>query len=760
MPLEDARWWTHEGALSSMLDGFGFGYWARDIAGDRLECSDGCAFVLGLEIGKPLASFAELRERVHPEDRPRFDETVARALERGHPYRVDHRIVTVGGRVRWIATRCGIRKTTSGKSLLAGITLDITAQKELEEERNRAVAEARRASALLQQMPLAVVVTETASGRLVMTNAAVERVFPPPLLAQSADSTDLFRTWAAFHADGTPVEDHERPFARARAGETVMNEELRVVAPDGRQAWLQLAAGPVRDDKGAITHTISVGANIDGAKRAEEALRASQSQLRQLFESPVIGIIHIGLDGAIKNANDTFLQTFGYSRDDLAEGRLDWVEMTPPEYRALDRQGLIDLQTRRSALLCEKEFLRKDGSRVPIALGSTMVEASDSEAVTFVLDISDRKKSDRERERLLESLALSEERYRLVAMATQDAIYDWDMTTDSVRVHALFGPSRGPISTVHSWVDSIHPSDRERIIAGLTAAIQSGAHHWESEYRYARGDGSWLNIVDRAYLVRDSSGTPVRMVGAMQDVTSRRAQEDFERQLIGIVSHDLKNPLQTVLLAAEMLSLSDDLSETSRKSIERIQAAARRSARLIRDLLDFTRARLGGGIPIEPREVYLTPYFETLLEEVRAQHPGRAIEFEARGDLRGEFDADRLGQVLTNLVENALKYSPRQAPVRISLCGDADTVVLTVHNQGAPIPTEQQARIFEPMQRGEQTIDPTGRSVGLGLYIVKQLVEAHGGSVELASSAGEGTTFTVRLRRDGRRAALRCRAPA
>ena len=135
------------------------------------------------------------------------------------------------------------------------------------------------------------------------------------------------------------------------------------------------------------------------------------------------------------------------------------------------------------------------------------------------------------------------------------------------------------------------------------------------------------------------------------------------------------------------------------------------------------------------------------MDEVRVAHPDRPVAFESLGDGQGAFDADRLIQVVTNLVENAMKYSPEGSGLRLTLDGSGETVVLAVHNSGEAIPPNLLPHIFEPLQRGDPTVDPSSRSVGLGLYIVKHLVEGHGGHVHVKSSDCEGTTFSVELPR-------------
>lgn len=223
---------------------------------------------------------------------------------------------------------------------------------------------------------------------------------------------------------------------------------------------------------------------------------------------------------------------------------------------------------------------------------------------------------------------------------------------------------------------------------------------------------------------------------------------EFRERLIGIVSHDLRNPIAAILLGAQSLLRRDELDERSTKVLARIQSSAERAQRMVRDLLDFTQARLGGGIHVERRAADLQAIVTQVVEELEVTHPDGRIQVSHQGDGRGEWDVDRLAQVVGNLVSNALDYSPPDTEVRVATQAEEGWVSLQVHNGGPPIPAERLARLFEPMQRTER--DTSRRSVGLGLYIVKHIVEAHGGGVSVRSTDGEGTTLTVRLPRAAR----------
>jgi signal transduction histidine kinase len=231
----------------------------------------------------------------------------------------------------------------------------------------------------------------------------------------------------------------------------------------------------------------------------------------------------------------------------------------------------------------------------------------------------------------------------------------------------------------------------------------------------------------------------------LRDETERKRAEQFRERLLGIVSHDLRNPLSNILMTTQLLLRREGVPETVRPGVQRIATSADRMQRMISDLLDFTRATVGGGIPLERRPTSLCALVETTLEEFELTHPGRVVSTCARGMTEGVWDPDRLVQVVSNLVSNALAHGDEGTPVRVRVWEDGTDHLFSVHNAGPPIPGELLPRIFDPFKRA---LGNGGRKgLGLGLYIVQQLVLAHGGTIEVRSTREEGTTFTVRLPR-------------
>ncbi|NMO22861.1 PAS domain-containing sensor histidine kinase [Pyxidicoccus fallax] len=373
-----------------------------------------------------------------------------------------------------------------------------------------------------------------------------------------------------------------------------------------------------------------------------------------------------------------------------------------------------------------------------------------------------------EREQAEAALREAEERYRLASRATHDVLWDWDLSTGSVRWDAgsgdLFG--YGPERSSHGlgwWEERVHPDEREAAAASLRDFVASTGAAWQAEYRFLRQDGTWAHVLDRGVLARDAAGRPVRMIGSMMDITERtraleRLSEEarFRERFIGILGHDLRNPLNAITLCARAIRRRGPHGSPQQQQSQRIEASAARMGAMISDILDLTRARLSGGIPLNLAPANLATVCRQVVEELGAAWPGRHIAFEVDGRAEGVWDADRLEQVLSNLVGNALEHGAQDAPVLLR-CAERDGAqVLEVHNPGVPIPGPQLATLFDPFRQAGAAREkgPRRGGLGLGLFIVREIVQAHGGTVSVSSSERDGTTFTVTLPRDTRQARL------
>lgn len=238
---------------------------------------------------------------------------------------------------------------------------------------------------------------------------------------------------------------------------------------------------------------------------------------------------------------------------------------------------------------------------------------------------------------------------------------------------------------------------------------------------------------------------------ALWDLTGKKAAEEaatraeyLREQLLGVVGHDLRTPLNTLQLGISVLQMDGKLEERQARQLTIMGRASRRMERMIHDLLDFTRARLAGGIPVTPTPMTMGAVIERVVDEYRLAHPEHPIVPSAEGDLAGHWDEARLGQLLDNLLQNALRHSFQDVPIQLSVKGEPSGVLLTVLNKGPLLPPEEREAIFEPFRRGKR---PAGEGLGLGLYIAKQIAESHGGRITVESSVEQGTSFKVWLPR-------------
>jgi PAS domain S-box-containing protein len=292
------------------------------------------------------------------------------------------------------------------------------------------------------------------------------------------------------------------------------------------------------------------------------------------------------------------------------------------------------------------------------------------------------------------------------------------------------------------YLELFHPEDRAEARIAVEKVL-GGQGAVRVTLRMLRCDGQARWFTFDAFAEKGASKLAV--VG--RDVTDERSRAEFEQQLVGIVSHDLRNPLTAIVVtAATLLTRHRDLDERTLRAVARIRSTAERAMVLVRDLLDFTKARTAGGIAVAPEPMDLHEVARTAAAEVQNAFPDRELRYEQSGEGEGVWDPARIGQVVSNLVSNAFKYGAADAPVVLRTSGEDGTVRLEVHNRGAPIDPALLPHIFEPLRQG-RTGGGSVAGVGLGLYIVERAVHAHGGRIDVFSTQEDGTAFVVHLPR-------------
>ena len=309
-----------------------------------------------------------------------------------------------------------------------------------------------------------------------------------------------------------------------------------------------------------------------------------------------------------------------------------------------------------------------------------------------------------------------------------------------VQIDADLAPYRAVFAAEHIGALAFVPLSYQSQLLGKFMLYWSEPHAFaEREIKTAR------HIADQVAVAigwRLAQQVQERLIAELSETVR------LNQLFVGVVGHDLRNPLGAVLTTASYI-LRSEAGQTLVRPLDRIIASGERMGRIIDQLLDFTRIRSGGGIPCEPRRMDLASVCRQVLDELENVRPDRQVVFEVDGDSTGQWDPDRLGQVVSNLVSNAIQHGTNDGPVIVRIDGNKpETVFLRVWNSGT-VPADMSSTMFDPFRGAEQRWART-QGLGLGLYITQQIAQAHGGTVDATTSEEAGTTFTVTLPRNVR----------
>jgi PAS domain S-box-containing protein len=486
----------------------------------------------------------------------------------------------------------------------------------------------------------------------------------------------------------------------------------------------------------------------------QEQVHAGEALKAAILASALDAFVAVDGKLQILEWNASAERVFGYPRSE-AVGR-DLADLIlPAELRESERAVLLQRLEAAGSVLgrrLEMAARHRGGVELPVEVSVTRIDGKDLWSVAL-RDISERRRAERATrnlaqgfEQLIEAAPLP-----IVSFDLEGKVRLWNRAAEQ-----LSGFSRDEAVGKTDPTRTDERSEQEGL--SLHAKVRSTGTIVVADVRRKRKDGTLLELSLSIAPLRDPLGAIAGTISIGADVTERkRSQEEalrtarFREQFVGIVGHDLRNPLSAIVTAAQLLLRHGSLPERHSRAVSRILTSGDRMTRMIDDLLDFTRSRLGGGFPIERRRVDLAELCEQVIEELELAYPERNVEFHRDGDAWGSWDPDRMAQVVSNLIGNALQHSPETAVVRVDLRDRGDRVELETCNEGPTIPPEVLPHIFEPGRRG-----PSGRGraasngLGLGLYIVQQIVLAHDGSISVRSSQDEGTRFCVVLPRRAR----------
>ncbi len=655
---------------------------------------------------------------VHPDDRPGARTTLDHLLEHPRIVQTECRFRGARGAYRRFAVRIvPVRDGDGAVVEFVGAAVDIEEQhrKELERhELSRALERKRdKLEAILEALPVGVVLTEVPSGRVLQTNRAFdtlgENAAPAPLELAA-------RPWGSTGPG---------PIARAiREGEPVEGVEARQIRDDGTERWLRMSAVPLRDGSGAVVAGLGTTIDITDRKRMEEALRDSERRLRFCLESIPQQVWIAAADGSLEYYSPRWYEYTG-----LEPGQADgwgWSMVVHPDDRSTCFAAWKRAVRTGAAYEVEVRLRAADGS-YRWFLGRALPQRDeDGRILRWFGSNTDM----HEHKQIREALEASEARFRRIFELDLLGMCTWRMDgqiLDANREYLrTFGYDEADLRAGRINWYALTPPDQAQLGADTADELQRSGVIRPTEKVCLRKDGSRVPVILTAALdaVGGETGTAF-----LFDASDRKQLEEFQHQLIGVVSHDLRSPLAAMLTTAGVLLRSASLSPSERRGLERIHGTAERMRRITRDLLDYTQARVGRGLSLTASDADIGAICRAAAAEAQLLAPDRTVicSGEGAGELR--CDPGRIEQALSNLLANAVKYGEGRIALRWS--SSEDEFAIEVENEGRPIDGALLPQLFLPFRQGPRPDAPVTQSLGLGLFIVREIARAHGGDASI-----------------------------
>jgi len=568
----------------------------------------------------------------------------------------------------------------------------------------------------------------TVDGTITSWNRAAERMFGWPAVAAIGRHASLI----------VPPErrgEDDDVLARVRRGDVVEHLETVRLTKHSELIDVSLSIAPMRDGAGQIVGVSSIARDVSERRRLDEA----RAHLAAVVESADEVILSKNLEGTITSWNRSAERVFGWSAAEAIGSHITLI--VPDERHAEEEQALARIRRGEHVDSVETMRMTKDRRLVDVAMSVSPVRDSLGHVVgasIMARDITERRHFDETRARLAAIVESSED--VIVSKNLDGIITSWNRAAER-----MFGWTAA--EAVGQPIMLIIPADRRAEEEGVLARIRRGEHiaHFDT-VRRTKG-GGLVEVSVTVSPVRDSTG---RIVGASKitrDITAEAANRSKD-EFLAVVSHELRTPLNSVFGWARMLQSVEMDAASRERAVAAIVRGAAAQVRLVEDLLDVSRMATGN-LRIDLQRLDLREVVDAALETVRPAAAAKAIEIATHVEgapvtVLGA--ADRLQQVLWNLLINAVKFTPRQGRVYVGLRRAADDAELTVSDSGEGIAAEVLPHIFERFRQEDSSSTRAHAGLGLGLALVRHVVEAHGGSVRAESPGkGKGATFVVRL---------------
>jgi PAS domain S-box-containing protein len=613
--------------------------------------------------------------------------------------------------------------------------------------------------AMIDALPAAVYTTD-AEGRLTHFNpAAAELAGRTPQLG-----TDRWCvSWKLYRTDGTPLPHDECPMAMAlKKGRDIRGDQIIVERPDGARRWLEAYATPLRDAEDRVVGGINMLVDISERKQADEA----RALLAEIVASSDDAIISKDLNGVITSWNRGARQIFGYAAEE-AIGKPVTL-LIPPDH--IDEEAGILERIRRGEMIDHYETVRqrKDGSLLEISLTVSPIRDASGRvtgAAKIARDITRRKRAEA-------ALRESEDRYRTLFDLGPVAVYSCDASgviqTFNRRAAELWGREPASGDTDERFCGSFKlfrpdgsfmPHEQcpmAEVVSGKIAEVR------DAEVLIERPEGSQVSVVVNILPLKNGRGEITGAINCFYDISERKQAErqlreyagklaDFDRrknEFLAMLAHELRNPLAPIRHGLQIMLRTGGDAQTVKSVTELMERQVSHLVGLVDDLLDVNRISRGK-IELRRRRIELAAVVTDAVEIARPLSERREHELTVTvppEPICVNADPLRLAQVVGNLLNNACKFTEKGGRIRLSVEREGEQAVIRVRDNGMGIAADQLPRIFDMFMQADVSIERSVSGLGIGLALVKSLVEMHGGTVEAHSAGvGHGSEFVVRL---------------
>jgi PAS domain S-box-containing protein len=533
--------------------------------------------------------------------------------------------------------------------------------------------------------------------------------------------------------------------------------ETRFIKKNGEIIWVSINSQVVRDEKGALRHFEGTAHEITRRKASEEQLNKLLAELgRQratdeaTFSSVLVGMSVYDKNGRLIKMNPAAQKMLGYSKDDLSltlRERATRQRVETPEGIPIPPEDTLPSRALRGETIADNVFVihPADGETRWIAGNASPIRVENGEiagAVLTLIDITERKRNE-------EALSKSEERLRLHSENSPLAVIEWD-------AHCVVTRWAGSAEKMFGWKAS-ETIGKPVMKLGLTQVLDtslfepivsgpavSGSEPMTSTRQNVTRDGRVIWCTWHQSVLKDMQGKMLSVLSEVEDVTEHKRIDRAKDEFIGLVSHELRNPL-TVIMGSVQTALTPELSaQEIRFLLENAAEGGRSMEQIITNLLELSRYQ-ANKLKLAREDIDLKAVSQKVIDQVKLVHPMHRYVLEMADPApRVVGDPVRIERILYNLVDNAAKYSAPESPVRIRVERKEKEASISILDRGIGIPDSRIVELFEPFQRLVEQSEST-KGLGLGLVVCKRLVEAHGGSISVKSIEGHGSTFTFTL---------------